>query len=490
MANQKGSQFLVIPKVSLRLYNTEIRAKEVFSPLKDNLVRMYTCGPTVYHFAHIGNFRTYVFEDILRRTLKFFGYQVMQVMNITDIDDKTIRGAIEKNIPLHEYTQPYRNAFFVDLQTLNIERAENYPAATEYVSQMIDFIQRLIDKGIAYRSKDKSIYYSIDKFPKYGRLSHLKLNELKIGAGDCRVAQDEYEKDNMGDFVLWKAYDPIRDGQVYWESPFGPGRPGWHLECSAMAMSLLGETLDIHVGAVDNIFPHHENEIAQSEAHSGKPFVRYWLHSEHLIVNGKKMSKSLGNFYTLRDLLEKGYDGMEVRYMLMHSHYRTQLNFTFEGLEGARTSLQRINDFILRMKEIADPSSSSETTLHPLLQKAMTDFSEAMADDLNISVALATIFEMMNAVNLSNDKGQLTPKDAIEVLYLLEEVNRILGVFNMEGDEEALSPELQDLLEKRNQARASKNWKMADEIRQKITHRGYVIEDTPKGARLKKAISS
>src|ERR1700733_7796432 len=282
-------------QIPIYFYNTASREKEQFVPLDDNHVRMYTCGPTVYHFAHIGNFRTYVFEDLLRRTLKFFGYQVTQVVNLTDVDDKTIRGAVESNQSLLDFTQPYKDAFLVDIQTLGIERAEHYPAATDYIPHMIDFIQKLLDQGIAYRSKDKSIYYAIDKCPSYGRLSHLKLDELKVGAGDARVATDEYEKENIGDFVLWKGYDPLRDGHIFWESPFGPGRPGWHLECSAMAMNLLGETIDIHAGAVDNIFPHHENEIAQSEAYSGKTFVRYWLHSEHLIVNNKKMSKSLGN---------------------------------------------------------------------------------------------------------------------------------------------------------------------------------------------------
>ncbi len=351
MVSKETVEALAFPKLKLQFYNSEARQKQEFNPMMNNNVRMYSCGPTVYHFAHIGNFRTYVFEDLLRRTLKFFGYQVTQVMNLTDVDDKTIRGAVESNQSLIDYTQPYKNAFFVDIQTLGIERVENYPAATDYIPHMIDFIQKLLEKGIAYKSKDKSIYYAIDKCPSYGRLSHLKLEDLQVGAGDTRIASDEYDKENVGDFVLWKAYDQKRDGHIYWDSPFGPGRPGWHLECSTMAMYLLGETIDLHVGAVDNIFPHHENEIAQSEACSGKQFVRYWLHAEHLIVNHKKMSKSLGNFYTLRDLLRKGYTGMQVRYMLMHIHYRTQLNFTFEGVEGAKTSLHRLNDFIVRMQD-------------------------------------------------------------------------------------------------------------------------------------------
>ncbi len=476
---------LEFPKLPVYLHNTETRKKEVFRPRSDNHVRMYTCGPTVYHYAHIGNFRTYVFEDLLRRTLKFFGYQVTQVMNITDVDDKTIRGTIETNQSLADFTRPFKNAFFVDLQDLGIERAENYPAATDYISYMIDFIQKLLDKGIAYKSRDKSIYYAIDKCPNYGRLSHLKLDELKVGAGDERVASDEYDKENVSDFVLWKAYDPERDGKIFWKSPFGPGRPGWHLECSAMAMHLLGETLDIHVGAVDNIFPHHENEIAQSEAFSGKKFVAHWLHSEHLIVDNKKMSKSLGNFYTLRDLLGKGYTGMEVRYMLMHIHYRTQLNFTFEGMEGAKKSLHRLNDFIQRMHERADSKQEPTKVCREALQEAIRVFSESMADDLNISVALAAIFDLMHTINTLYDSGTLTGGDAYAVFFVMQEFNRVLGVLNFDLDEEAPA-ELQDLLQKRQEARKTKQWALADELRDAITASGYLIEDTDHGPRLKK----
>jgi cysteinyl-tRNA synthetase len=485
MVGKETVEELKFPQLPIYLFNSESRKKELFSPLTDNHVRMYTCGPTVYHFAHIGNFRTYVFEDILRRTLKFFGYQVTQIVNLTDVDDKTIRGAMESNQSLLDFTQPYKNAFFVDIQNLGIERAENYPAATDYIPAMIDFIQKLLDKGIEYKSKDKSIYYAIDKCPHYGRLSHLKLEELKVGAGEPRVVSDEYEKDNLADFVLWKAYDPARDGTVFWESPFGPGRPGWHLECSTMAMCLLGETVDIHCGAVDNIFPHHENEIAQSEAFSGKLFVRYWLHSEHLIVNHKKMSKSLGNFYTLRDLLKKGYSGKEVRYMLMHIHYRTQLNFTFEGLEGARVALHRLNDFILRMQEVANPTESATSSVRELLKKANQQFSAALADDLNISVALAAIFDLTHEVNVFYDQKKLKPGDATEVLYVMQEFNRVLGVLNFEH-EEAPPPNLQEMLQQREQARKNKEWALADKLRVEIHAAGFVIEDTPKGARLKK----
>lgn len=474
------------PKPPLHFYNTESRKKEPFRPQVNNHVRMYTCGPTVYSFAHIGNFRTYVFEDLLRRTLKFFGYQVTQVMNLTDVDDKTIRGCTEKNLSLEEFTRPFINAFFVDIQAIGIERVENYPAATSYITHMIDFIQKLLDKGVAYKSRDKSIYFAIDKCSHYGRLSHLKLEELKLGAGDQRVAADEYEKDNASDFVLWKAYDPERDGKVFWESPFGPGRPGWHLECSTMAMHLLGESIDIHVGAVDNIFPHHENEIAQSEAFSGKKFVSYWLHSEHLIVNHKKMSKSLGNFYTLRDLLDKGYTGMQARYMLLHIHYRTQLNFTFEGLEGAKNALQRLNDFIHRLQEKAAHHIEPSTCARETLQGAINQFTEALADDLNISVALAAVFDMMHKINALCDSGSFNGGDACEALLVMQEFNRVLGFLTFEQDDEA-PPHLQELLKRREEARKNKEWAVADQMRQEITSNGYCIEDTPRGPRLKKS---
>lgn len=485
MVSAERIEALITPKLPIYLYNTESLKKEHFTPLDNNHVRMYTCGPTVYHYAHIGNFRTYVFEDLLRRTLKFFGYQVTQIMNLTDVDDKTIHGAVASNQTLIDFTQPYKNAFFVDIQTLGIERVENYPAATEYIPHMIDFIQTLLEKGIAYHSKDKSIYFSIEKFPSYGRLSHLKLDELKVGAGDARVACDEYDKENVSDFVLWKAYDPQRDGAVYWNSPYGPGRPGWHLECSTMAIHLLGDTIDIHAGAVDNIFPHHENEIAQSEACCGKRFVRFWVHSEHLIVNHKKMSKSLGNFYTLRDLLQKGFTGMEVRYMLMHTHYRTQLNFTFEGLEGAKTSLGRLNDFVLRMQQLADPTQKPRGTARPFLNKALTQFATALADDLNISVALAALFDLMHQINILVTNDQLPAGDAIEVLYVLQEFNRVLGVLNFDQEEHA-PPYLEEMLLKREEARKNKEWKLADQLRNEIHAAGYLIEDTSSGARLKR----
>lgn len=474
---------LPIPEVSLNLYNTESRKKEVLIPRRGHHVRMYTCGPTVYNFAHIGNFRTYIFEDVLRRTVKFFGMQITQVMNLTDVDDKTIKGAIAQNITLDEFTKPFKDAFFDDLKTLNIEPAEHYPAATDYIAEMIDMINQLLEKGFAYKGGDGSIYYAIRKFPRYGCLSHLHLDELQAGASE-RVIADEYDKDHVSDFVLWKAYDAARDGKIYWESPFGPGRPGWHLECSAMAMKILGETIDIHVGGIDNMFPHHENEIAQSEACSGHQFVKLWMHSEHLVVDNKKMSKSLGNFFTLRDLLHKGYTGIQVRYMLLQTHYKTQLNFTFAGLEAVKGALQRLQDFIIRLGEINQ--SVSTGLADPVLERAYTAFSSALADDLNVSAALAALFEFVREINGLSDEGKMGKQDADNVVNLLKRFNEVLGVLSFDKKEEEIPQDLEEALAKRMEARKQKNWAEADQLRNFILSRGYVIEDTAQGARLKK----
>ncbi|MBS0625721.1 MAG: cysteine--tRNA ligase [Verrucomicrobia bacterium] len=465
--------------MKLYLFDTESREKREVSPQDGHTIKMYTCGPTIYDFAHIGNFRTYVFEDLLRRTIQFFGFKVQQAMNITDIDDKTIRGAIAKNIALHEYTEPYRIAFFEDLKALAIQPVEFYPAATEYIPAMIQMIEQLIEKGYAYRSEGGSIYFSIRKFPSYGRLSHLHLDELKLNASGANEA-DEYQKDNVADFVLWKAYDATRDGKIYWESPFGLGRPGWHIECSAMATQLLGHTIDIHCGGVDNMFPHHENEIAQSECSSGCRFVHQWVHVEHLLVDHKKMSKSLGNFYTLRDLFKKGYSGAEVRYLLLSTHYRTQLNFTFAGLDAARSSLQRIEDFILRLRGIQ--TSALETHLIP---KAETEFKTALADDLNISAALAVLFDLIREANGLIDQSKIGEIEAQKILQMLESWNTVLAVLPLHKNEEIPLHFIQ-LLEKREEARRAKNWRLSDELRDEILSKGFLIEDTPGGARLKR----
>jgi cysteinyl-tRNA synthetase len=469
--------------MKLRLYNTETRAKEEISPGESGKILLYTCGPTVYNYAHIGNFRTYIFEDLLCRTLKFLGMPVRQVMNITDVEDKIIKAATEQNIPLEDFTRPFIEAFFEDLQSLNIEPADDYPSAVEHIPMMVEMIQKLLDQGNAYRGSDGSIYYAIDKFPSYGRLSHLEQKNLKTGASD-RIGQDEYDKENACDFVLWKAYDPTRDGMVFWESPFGPGRPGWHIECSAMALQLLGETIDIHCGGVDNIFPHHDNEIAQTEAFTGKRFVRHWAHSEHLLFENRKMSKSLGNFYTLRDLLNKGYSGKQIRYLLLQTHYRTQLNFTFQGLDGAAHTLERIADCAGRLRAWDD--SGFYGFADPLIERARKQFIGSLADDLNISPALAALFDLIREVNVLCDQNQIGAKEAASVLQFFEDCDAVLGVLPLKEEKLRVSRTVEDALQHREEARAQKNWDLADYWRDFILNRGYVIEDTPHGPKLKK----
>lgn len=466
--------------MQLFLYDTESREKKPIAPLDGQTIRMYTCGPTIYDFAHIGNFRTYVFEDLLRRTLKFFGFSIQQAMNITDIDDKTIRGAIAKNMTLKNYVEPYRKAFFEDLKTLCIEPVEFYPAATDYIPDMIQIVEKLVENGIAYKSEGGSIYFSIRAFPSYGRLSHLLTSDLKTNASGSNEA-DEYEKDNAADFVLWKSYDPTRDGQIFWESPFGPGRPGWHIECSAMAMKFLGPSLDIHCGGVDNMFPHHENEIAQSECFSGCRFVRHWTHVEHLLVDHKKMSKSLGNFYTLRDLLAKNYTGAEVRYLLLSTHYRSQLNFTFAGLDAARSSLQRVEDFVLRLRGVTHAALSTN-----LIDKAQEAFKKALADDLNISVALAVLFDLIREANTLIDQQKMGQIEAENILQMLSTWNQVLAVLPLHKGIDTIPKHLEELLIQREEARKAKNWSLSDQLRDEILSQGFVIEDTAGGARLKK----
>ncbi|MFY7842710.1 MAG: cysteine--tRNA ligase [Rhabdochlamydiaceae bacterium] len=469
--------------MTLKLYNTETRKKEVVRPLSGRCFKMYTCGPTVYNYAHIGNFRTYVFEDLLRRSIKYFGWDLIHVMNITDVDDKTIKGAIEKKCSLDDYTSVYTDAFFKDLETLRIQKAEHYPRATDYISQMIEMIQILIDKGVAYYGADRSIYYAIERFPSYGRLSHLRLEDLKVGDNQ-RIGSDEYDKEHISDFVLWKAYDKDRDGEIYWDSAFGPGRPGWHIECSAMATSLLSESIDIHVGGVDNMFPHHENEIAQCEACTQKTFVKHWLHVEHLLVDNKKMSKSLGNFYTLRDLLDKGYSGREVRYLLLQTHYKTPLNFTLQGLDSVRHTLQRWDDFIYRMQSLKEDREDGH--LESMLSVVESKFKEALAEDLNISMALSVLFEFMREVNATCDQRLLGKKGASQILELLRSFDQILGIWP-EQVKEPLDHEIEEWLKIREESRLNKNWEIADHYRNKILSAGYMIEDSPSGARVKKA---
>ncbi|MDI6774631.1 MAG: cysteine--tRNA ligase [Verrucomicrobiota bacterium] len=461
----------------MKVFNTLGRKIEELVPLDRTHVRMYTCGPTVYDFAHIGNFRAYVFEDLLRRRLKHAGYRVTQVMNLTDVDDKTIRGARAAKIPLSEFTGRFKTAFFEDLKTLNIDPAERYPAATDHVPEMIALIRRLIEKGVAYRSNDGSVYFSIAKFPAYGRLSQDVVGR-KAGA---RVAQDEYEKENVADFALWKAWDE-GDGDVGWDSPWGRGRPGWHIECSAMSMKYLGESFDIHTGGVDNMFPHHENEIAQSEAATGKSFVRYWMHCAHLVVDGRKMAKSLGNFYTLRDARNRGYTGREVRYVLLSAHYRQALNFTLSALDGARASLGRLDEFRAQLREVAGGAGGG--SLPDWAAKARDAFKASTENDLGISDALAAVFDMAREGHRVMNGGGLKPGEAAGVLELLDDLDRVLGV--LAKPDEKPGSDVEALVRAREAARRVKNWQEADRIRNRLKSLGWEVKDAADGPKLKK----
>ena len=472
----------------IRFFNTYSRQLEEFetrdtasrSP-RDESVRpadkidIYTCGPTVYSRAHIGNFRAYVFEDLLQRHLELRGYKVHRVMNITDVDDKTIRGAREAKIPLSKFTEPFKHAFFEDIDTLRIKRADDFPSATDqrYIDKMIEMIAALISRGLAYQAEDKSVYYRISKFPNYGKLAHFDLTQLQPTG---RVKNDEYDKEHIGDFALWKAWDE-EDGDVKWDSPWGPGRPGWHIECSAMATAILGEQIDIHCGGVDNIFPHHEAEIAQTEGVTGKRFVCYWLHCAHLLVDGQKMSKSLGNFYTLPDVLERGYSGREIRYALMRVHYRAPLNFTWEGMEEARQALGRIDAWLERLRETAANKIANDSSdIRPGNQ-----FEEALDDDLNISAALGFVFESIRQTNRALDQNQLSAATANAWLQWWERVNSVLAI---EPETRALPAAIAALAEARAQARLAKDWRKSDELRDELMARGWEARDTKDGQKI------
>ncbi|HXF29454.1 MAG TPA: cysteine--tRNA ligase, partial [Chlamydiales bacterium] len=415
----------------------------------------------------------------------YFGMPVNHVMNLTDVDDKTIRGALKAGMSLDVFTGQYKRAFFEDLQTLNIEPADQFPEATKYIPQMISMIQKLIDEGVAYRAADGSIYYSISKFPAYGRLSRLKLDELQVNASESNM-QDEYSKDHIADFVLWKKHDPERDGEISWPSPFGPGRPGWHSECSVMAQELLGETIDIHAGGVDLIFPHHENEIAQAQVCShGKPFSYLWVHVEHLLVDNKKMSKSLGNFYTLRNLQSLGYSGRQIRFLLMQTHYRMQLHFSLQALDAVKGALQRIDDFIIRLEGYrGEPTHSNQPPLSDYLLQSLDRFSAAIADDLNMSEALAVIFDLIRHVNVLCDKLQISQKEVQQVLSLFQKFDMVLGILSTGKVE--VPDAVQKLVEERTLVRREKNFKRSDEIRSELAALGWTVEDTPDGPRVKR----
>jgi cysteinyl-tRNA synthetase len=466
--------------MALRFFNTYSRQVEEFRPRdpSSRKIDIYTCGPTVYSRAHIGNFRAYIFEDLLQRHLESRGYQVHRVMNITDVDDKTIRGAHEAAVPLQKFTAQFKDAFFEDIDTLRIKPADQFPAATNqrYIDRMIAMINALLERGLAYEAEDRSVYYRINRFHNYGKLAHFNLDELQSSG---RVKHDEYDKEHIGDFALWKAWDE-EDGDVKWDSPWGPGRPGWHIECSAMATALLGDQIDIHCGGVDNIFPHHEAEIAQSEGVTGKQFVRYWLHCAHLLVDGQKMSKSLGNFYTLPDVLEKGYTGREVRYALMRVHYRAPLNFTWEGMKEARESLGRIDDWLERLRErgASVPFAKSDSGQ---ARRSPHNFEEALDDDLNISGALGFLFETIRETNRAMDHHELDAGTAAAWLDWWIRINNVLGLEKQEGEVPA---EVAQLAKARAQARLAKDFRTSDELREQLRARGWEVRDTKEGQKL------
>ncbi len=460
--------------MALKFYNTLTRKKEVFKEIEKGKVGLYTCGPTVYDYAHIGNLRTFTFGDLLRRYLKYKGYEIRHVMNLTDVDDKTIKGARKEKVSLKEFTDKYSREFIQDLRTLSIEMPEVMPSAVAHVKEMVEIIKKLLKKGVAYKGDDGSIYFSISKFKDYGKLAGIELENLKAGA---RVSHDEYDKENLSDFALWKAWDKD-DGDVYWETEIGKGRPGWHIECSAMSTKYLGNHFDIHAGGIDLIFPHHQNEIAQSEGATGEKFVNYWLHASHLIVDGKKMSKSASNFYTLRDLLQKGKDPIVVRYLFLSTHYRQQLNFTFEALDGVSNAIERLNNFMTMLRSA---NGEGKEKVKSIVDKAVKGFESAMDDDLNTPEAIAHIFELVREVNSIKD---LSKKEASRVIEAMERFDYVLGVLKEEESE--LSEEDKKLVEEREEARKKKDWKKADALRDKLIAKGLVLEDTPQGPRWKR----
>ena len=467
----------------LRFFNTLTQELELFQPLKDNTVRMYSCGPTVYNFAHIGNFRTFTFQDILRRWLKYRGYVLDHVMNVTDVDDKIILNAAKEHKSLDDYTHVYTKAFFEDAAALRLEQPEHVTPATKHIPEMVKAIETLSAKGYTY-TNDGSTYFRIANFPDYGKLSHNDFSGIRAGA---RVDQDEYDKADARDFVLWKGR---KGDEPFWPTPFGDGRPGWHIECSAMAMGYLGETLDIHAGGVDLIFPHHENEIAQSEAITGKPFVRFWLHSEHLLIESQKMSKSLGNFYTLRDLLAMGHQPEVIRYLLASVPYRKKLNFTFDGLKAGAKSIERLREFGARASSAKLPPGKNQA-IADRSTAAIRQFEDSLDDDLNTAEALAAIYEYVRAMNTALDDNQFQEENRWDAAKVLEIFDAIFDV--LEPASPAAAPpdglsdtEIDRLIAERNDAKKARNFKRSDEIRNLLLEKGIVLEDTKDGVRWKR----
>jgi len=442
----------------LKLYNTLSRKKEIFKPIKKGEVGMYSCGLTVYNYGHIGNYMAFVNSDILRRYLEYLKYKVKKIVNITDVDDKTIKGSIKEGKSLKEFTDKYEKAFFEDESSLNIKKASVYPRATEHIKEMIELTDKLLKKGYAYKAED-GVYFNIKKFKGYGKLSHLNIKELKEGA---RVNSDEYDKENAKDFALWKFYNKD-DGKVFWETKLGKGRPGWHIECSVMSTKYLGKSFDIHTGGIDLIFPHHENEIAQSEAANGKKFVNYWVHNAHIIVEGKKMSKSLGNYYTLRDILKLGYSPLALRYFYLTARYRTQLDFTLENLKNASNSYERLKNII---SEIKDNGKISK--------KYLEEFEKAMNDDLNTPQALAVLWELVR------------DKKAKGKYRTIEKIDEVLGLDLLKKEKEEVPKEILKLVDEREKARKETNFELADRLREEIKKKGWVVEDAQEEVKIKK----
>lgn len=467
--------------MALRFKNSFTRKKEDFKPIEDGKVKIYTCGPTVYNFQHIGNFRTFMWGDLLRRYLKYKGYDVTYVMNITDIDDKIIRDSQAQKKSRKEFIQKYVDAFLEDLDSLGFLKPDVQPYATDHIDGMVEMIQTLVEKGIAYEING-NYYYKISAFKDYGKLANLDMDGLKVGA---RVSTDEYEKDSASDFALWKAWQES-DGDIFWETPIGKGRPGWHIECSVMSQKYLGNQFDIHTGGVDLLFPHHENEIAQSEGCTGLKSVNYWLHGEHLIVEGKKMSKSLGNFYTLRDIMEKGYAGVVVRYLLASTYYRQQLNFTFAGLDAARNSLERYNDFITNLESYN--GGESDNSADEIIAKTKTGFEAALDDDLNFSGALGIIFDFIRDINRLKAENKLSADErdkALETIFAFDSVLNFRYHINADDTD---SFEIEALIQQRADAKKNKDFALADKIRADLLENGIILEDSREGTKWKKKV--
>jgi cysteinyl-tRNA synthetase len=470
----------------IRFHNTLGGKIEAFAPQNGNEVRMYTCGPTVYDYAHIGNYRTFVFQDILRRFLKLRGFKMKHVMNLTDVDDRIIANSAAAGVNIRDYTEKYAQAFFDDCKTLSIEAPEHWIRATDHIDDMVKLIARLQEKSYTYPSEG-SIYYRIAKFPHYGQLSNIDVAGIQAGA---RVDVDRYEKESARDFALWKAPKP---GEHFWETPIGKGRPGWHIECSAMAMKYLGETLDIHTGGIDLAFPHHENEIAQSEGATGKPFVRYWMHAEHLLVEGEKMSKSLGNFFTLRDLFAKGYKPSALRFALASVPYRKQLNFTFDGLQQAASSVERLRNFAARLALGKFPAGKQKG-MAARVAKAAEEFDAGLSDDLNTARALAAAFDLLRETNIAMDKGDFRQGDVAAAQEFLANLDRIFAVME-DNDSSKLralgfgvadsgpnDAEIEKLIADRQAARQRRDFAASDRIRKELADRGILIEDSKDGS--------